>query len=92
MSIRLVSGFHVKAKALQIGQKEVWNGLEKHLASNKKPVAWFHTASLGEFEQGRPIIDAFKQAHPNYFILVTFFSPSGYEIRKNTPGLDYVSY
>ena len=92
MSIRLISSFHRKAKAWEIGQQEVWEGLEKKIAANQKPVAWFHTASMGEFEQGRPIIDAFKRTYPNYFILVTFFSPSGYEVRKNAPGIDYVSY
>ena len=78
--------------AWEKGQSEVWEGLEKNLRFNQKPVVWFHTASMGEFEQGRPIIDAFKKAHPGYFILVTFFSPSGYEVRKNTPGVDFVSY
>ncbi|MEN9363813.1 MAG: Lipid 3-deoxy-D-manno-octulosonic acid transferase, partial [Bacteroidota bacterium] len=78
--------------AWEKGQSEAWEGLEKNLRFNQKPVVWFHTASMGEFEQGRPIIDAFKKAHPNYFILVTFFSPSGYEVRKNAPGVDFVSY
>ena len=53
-------------------------------------IAWFHAASLGEFEQGRPVIEAFRKACPGYKILVTFFSPSGYEIRKNYPGADYI--
>ncbi|NBW03665.1 MAG: 3-deoxy-D-manno-octulosonic acid transferase, partial [Cytophagia bacterium] len=68
------------------------SGLESAFENNQKPVAWFHTASMGEFEQGKPIIDAFSNEYPNYFILVTFFSPSGYEVRKNSPGIDYVSY
>jgi 3-deoxy-D-manno-octulosonic-acid transferase len=92
MIIRLISPFHRKAMAWEKGQSEVWEGLEKNLRFNQKPVAWFHTASMGEFEQGRPIIDAFKQAYPDYFILVTFFSPSGYEVRKSAPGIDFVSY
>lgn len=75
-----------------LGQKQVWEGLEFAFKNNKKPVAWFHTASMGEFEQGKPVIDAFSNENPGYFILVTFFSPSGYEVRKNTPGIDYVSY
>ena len=57
-----------------------------------RPVAWFHAASLGEFEQGRPVMEAFRQEFPDYFILLTFFSPSGYEIRKNYAGADYVCY
>lgn len=92
MCIRLISPFHRKAKAWEKGQQDVWKGLEENLGRNQKPVAWFHTASMGEFEQGRPIIDAFKNENPNFFILVTFFSPSGYEVRKNAPGIDYVSY
>jgi 3-deoxy-D-manno-octulosonic-acid transferase len=54
--------------------------------------AWFHCASLGEFEQGRPLIEAFRKAHPDWNIVLTFFSPSGYEIRKNFPGADQVLY
>jgi 3-deoxy-D-manno-octulosonic-acid transferase len=57
-----------------------------------RPVVWFHAASLGEFEQGRPVMEAFKQKFPDHFILLTFFSPSGYEIRKNYAGADYVCY
>jgi 3-deoxy-D-manno-octulosonic-acid transferase len=53
---------------------------------------WFHCASLGEFEQGRPVIDAFRKEHPDWKILLTFFSPSGYEIRKNYEGADYIFY
>lgn len=88
----IVSVFHSKAKKWNYGQKHVWEGLESAFENNNKPVAWFHTASMGEFEQGKPIIDAFSKEYPDYFILVTFFSPSGYEVRKNAPGIDYVSY
>jgi len=55
-------------------------------------IIWFHCASLGEFEQGRPVIEAFRTAHPDWKILLTFFSPSGYEIRKNYEGADYIFY
>ena len=88
----IISVFHSKAKRWNYGQKHVWEGLESTFKNNSKPVAWFHTASMGEFEQGKPIIDAFSNEYPDYFILVTFFSPSGYEVRKNAPGIDYVSY
>jgi len=88
----IVSVFHSKAKKWNNGQKHVWEGLESAFENNQKPVAWFHTASMGEFEQGKPIIDAFSDEYPDYFILVTFFSPSGYEVRKNAPGIDCVSY
>ncbi len=88
----IISVFHSKAKRWNYGQKHVWEGLESAFENNNKPVAWFHTASMGEFEQGKPIIDAFSNEYPDYFILVTFFSPSGYEVRKNVLGIDYVSY
>lgn len=55
-------------------------------------LVWFHSASLGEFEQGRPVIEAFRVKYPEYKIVLTFFSPSGYEIRKNYEGVDYVFY
>ena len=53
---------------------------------------WFHAASLGEFEQGRPLIEKIKKEYPNYKILLTFFSPSGYEVRKNYEQADIVTY
>lgn len=55
-------------------------------------MAWFHAASLGEFEQGRPVIEAYRNTYPDHFILLTFFSPSGYEIRKNYNGADLICY
>jgi 3-deoxy-D-manno-octulosonic-acid transferase len=55
-------------------------------------IIWFHAASLGEFEQGRPVMEAFRKKYPSYKILLTFFSPSGYEIRKNYEGADYIFY
>ncbi len=91
-TLRGLSKFHPKAKLWNQGQMEVWQGLEKTFAHQDQPVAWFHTASLGEFEQGRPIIEAYKKQFPSHFILVTFFSPSGYEVRKNFSGVDFVSY
>ena len=90
--VRLVSYVKPKAQLWNAGQSEVWDGLEKTFATNKRPVAWFHTASLGEFEQGKPVIEAYRAQFPTHFILVTFFSPSGYEVRKHASGLDYVSY
>ena len=90
--VRVVSLFQSKANLWNEGQNNVWGGLERALATNERPVAWFHTASLGEFEQGKPVIEAFREQYPNHFILVTFFSPSGYEIRKNAKDIDFVSY
>lgn len=57
-----------------------------------KPVVWFHCASLGEFEQGRPLIERFKEQYPACQVLLTFYSPSGYEVRKNYAGADHVFY
>jgi 3-deoxy-D-manno-octulosonic-acid transferase len=90
--VRVVSLFQSKANLWDEGQNNVWDGLERAFATNERPVAWFHTASLGEFEQGKPVIEAFREQYPNHFILVTFFSPSGYEIRKNAKDIDFVSY
>lgn len=90
--IRFAALFQSKAQLMNEGQIHVWGGLEEHFKSNTKPVAWFHTASLGEFEQGRPLIEAYKKENSTHFVLVTFFSPSGYEVRKNYVGADYVSY
>lgn len=73
-----------------------WGRLKKAFGTEEsrkaaRPV-WFHCASLGEFEQGRPVMEAYRQAHPDIPLLLTFFSPSGYEIRKNYTGADYVFY
>ncbi len=77
---------------MQQGREQQFERLEQALQGNKSPVVWFHCASLGEFEQGRPVIEAFREAFPEYKILLTFFSPSGYEVRKNYSGADYVLY
>ncbi|WP_064197467.1 MULTISPECIES: 3-deoxy-D-manno-octulosonic acid transferase [Emticicia] len=65
---------------------------ESFTERSRGSLAWFHCASLGEFEQGRPVIEAFRAKYPAYKILVTFFSPSGYEIRKNYAGADFIFY
>jgi 3-deoxy-D-manno-octulosonic-acid transferase len=90
--IRLASNFNPKAAQMIIGRKGIFEKLKTDLAENKKPVAWFHCASLGEFEQGRPIIEAFAKKYPDYLILLTFFSPSGYKIRKNYDKAHIISY
>ncbi|QCR25082.1 3-deoxy-D-manno-octulosonic acid transferase [Pontibacter sp. SGAir0037] len=74
------------------GRKQQFERIEQALQHNQAPIAWFHCASLGEFEQGRPVIEAFREAFPTYKVFLTFFSPSGYEIRKNYPGADYIFY
>ncbi len=73
------------------GEHEAFNVLEKNIDKGKKYL-WFHAASLGEFEQGRPLIEEIRKRYPQYNILQTFFSPSGYEIRKDYKGADIVCY
>ena len=79
-----------KTKAFVAGRKALWTQL-KGIPQNKK-VVWMHCASLGEYEQGLPVLTALKNNHPEYFYLVTFFSPSGYEVRKNHGITDLVTY
>ena len=79
-----------KTKAFVAGRKALWTQL-KGIPQNKK-VVWMHCASLGEYEQGLPVLTALKNNHPEYFYLVTFFSPSGYEVRKNHGIADLVTY
>ena len=70
-----------KAKAFFLGRKKLWKQLEA-IPPNKK-VVWMHCASLGEYEKGLPVLSELKNKHPNYFYLVTFFSTSGYQVRKH---------
>ena len=90
--IGLVAPFNEKAKKFIIGRKNIFERLEKDFSEIASPVVWFHCASLGEFEQGRPVIEAFRKSRPNHKILITFFSPSGYELRKNYTEADFVYY
>lgn len=90
--IKIAAPFNEKANLFKKGRKNWKIDLQNAFEKNKKPVAWFHCASLGEFEQGRPLIEAFKENYPNYKILLTFFSPSGYEIRKNYEKADVIMY
>ena len=91
-AIALASPFNEKARLMHQGREQQFERLRQAFAGNQAPVVWFHCASLGEFEQGRPVMEAFKQTFPKYKILLTFFSPSGYEIRKNYTGADYIFY
>ena len=73
------------------GRKDVFKTLQQKISSEDKTI-WFHCASLGEFEQGVPIIEAMIKLKPDHKIAVSFFSPSGFEIKKNTPLADVVVY
>lgn len=90
--LRTVGWFHPKAAQWVRGRAgNYWEQLQNAIDKNSHPV-WFHCASLGEFEQARPIIEQHKKRFPSTPILVTFFSPSGYEVRKNYSGADMVTY
>lgn len=91
-SIRFVALFNNKAKLFVKGRKNIFSKLERALADSPQPVAWFHCASLGEFEQARPLMEAYRAEYPDHKILLTFYSPSGYEIRKNYSGADHIFY
>ncbi|MEO7989949.1 MAG: glycosyltransferase N-terminal domain-containing protein [Chryseolinea sp.] len=90
--IQLAALFSSKAKAFVSGRKNVFRELEQKLHPPHPRVVWIHCASLGEFEQGRPVIEAVKKEFPETFILLTFFSPSGYEIRKKYEQANHVCY
>ena len=91
IAVFIASFFNQKAKKLQIGQTGALSLLKRTIDTNARYI-WFHAASLGEFEQGRPVIEQLKKENPEIKILLTFFSPSGYEIRKNYAGADVISY
>lgn len=91
LAIRCAAPFNVKAKQWVMGRKNWRSKLSKAIIPNKK-VIWMHVASLGEFEQGRPVLDKLKTMYPSHFLLLSFFSPSGYEHRKNYKGVDLVIY
>ncbi len=87
----IASHFNAKAKFFIEGRKGIWERMAKQVDPSCQTI-WVHCSSLGEFEQGRPVIEAIKQHDPNLRIFLTFFSPSGYEIRKNYPLADYIFY
>lgn len=91
LAVRLAAPFNKKAKKMLEGQRKTFSILKKQLDPNASYI-WFHAASLGEFEQGRPLLEKIRQEKPEYKILLTFFSPSGYEVRKNYSGADIVCY
>jgi 3-deoxy-D-manno-octulosonic-acid transferase len=90
--IWLVSPFNKKAKLWIDGRKQSLNAVRRPHSITQSPIAWFHCASLGEFEQGRPVIEKYRETFPDHKIVLTFFSPSGYEVRKNYAGADFICY
>jgi len=91
LAARLISPFNSKAKLWTDGRKG-WEALLRENIGPENKNIWIHCASLGEFEQGRPLIEAIKKARPEFKIVLTFFSPSGYEVRKNYSVADHVCY
>ena len=89
---KLISFSNPKATLWLDGRKDILNKLDAAFKGNQSKVIWMHCASLGEFEQGRPIVEKLKLQTPNAKFLITFFSPSGYEIQKNYAGADWVFY
>lgn len=89
--IRLIAPRHTKARLWRDGRRDIFTRLQQTIDPAAR-IVWIHAASLGEFEQGRPLIEQIRASHPEYRILLTFFSPSGYEIRKNYEGADYIFY
>lgn len=92
LAIRIAALWNPKARLWVAGRKQVFANLSGRPAGNTSKRIWMHCASLGEFEQGRPLLEALRNAYPDAFILLTFFSPSGYEIRKHYPLASQVSY
>lgn len=90
-AVKAVSPFNPKAKLWARGRRDIFERLSAAIPKGER-IVWVHAASLGEFEQGRPVIEAIRREKPEYKILLTFFSPSGYEIRKNYAGADWVFY
>jgi 3-deoxy-D-manno-octulosonic-acid transferase len=97
LMIRLAALFMPKARLWVKGRKNIFERIELAIREANidpltQPIAWFHCSSLGEFEQGRPVIEAYRQQFPEHKIFLTFFSPSGYEVRKAYTGADFIFY
>ena len=91
LGVAVYSLFNEKVRKMWRGERAAFGVLKEKVDSTAR-YAWFHAASLGEFEQGRPLMEQLRREHPEYKILLTFFSPSGYEVRKDYKGADIVCY
>lgn len=92
LAIRISSLWNKKARLWLKGRKHILRRVAETLASNNRPVLWMHSSSLGEFEQGRILLETLRVKYPNYLVVITFFSPSGFEVRKDYQGADHVFY
>ena len=91
LGVAIYSRFNEKVRKMWRGEREAFKILREKVDPNAKYV-WFHAASLGEFEQGRPLMEQLRKDHPEYKILLTFFSPAGYDVRNNYEGADIITY
>jgi 3-deoxy-D-manno-octulosonic-acid transferase len=91
LAITLATPFNARASDWVAGRKKIIQTIKATVREGERRI-WFHAASLGEFEQGRPVMESFRQVNPDVKIVLTFFSPSGYNVRKNYQGADYVFY
>ena len=91
LGVAIYSLFNEKVRKMWRGERDAFRVLREQVDPEAKYV-WFHAASLGEFEQGRPLMEQLRRDHPEYKILLTFFSPSGYEVRKDYKGADIICY
>lgn len=92
LAYRIAALFHPKAKLFVEGRKGILDKLQSSIGNTEYKIIWIHCASLGEFEQGRPVMELLRKHFPDHKILLTFFSPSGYEVRKNYSGADWIFY
>ena len=92
IGVRVAALWNGKAKKWVRGRQDIFSKLELAFKDNNRPVVWMHCSSLGEFEQGRPVLEALRVQYPSHLFLLTFFSPSGYEVRKDYPGADHIFY
>ena len=90
--ISIASAWNKKAGLWLLGRKNIFETIKASIGIQQAEIIWFHCSSLGEFEQGRPVLEKLKSKYPNSKFLLTFFSPSGFEIRKDYTGADWVFY
>lgn len=90
-ALKLISPWHSKAKKMLEGREKAISDIQQNISESKKHV-WVHVSSLGEFEQSRPLLEKIRQEYPDVQVILTFFSPSGYDVKKQTPLADIVTY
>ena len=92
MGVRLTAPWNAKSRRWRDGRKDIMNQIQSAMGGHPQPVVWMHASSLGEFEQGRPVLEHLRARYPQYKYIITFFSPSGYDVAKNYKGADHIFY